>query len=78
MPAKIWGEYDRGINLVLDEALSWTPDEWRYLRINDLEYWKTGYNALGLLRKGLDPNDPRLTVEGWPAPHRAVVTATAS
>ncbi len=59
MPAKIWGEYDRGINLVLDEALSWTPDEWRYLRINDLEYWKTGYNALGLLRKGLDPNDPR-------------------
>lgn len=28
------------------------------------------------LREALDPNDPSRTVEGWPAPHRVVVTAT--
>lgn len=29
------------------------------------------------LAEALDPNDPHLTVEGWPAPHRVVVTASA-
>ncbi len=29
------------------------------------------------LAEALDPNDPTRTVEGWPAPHRVVVTATA-
>ncbi len=29
------------------------------------------------LREALDPNDPTRTVEGWPAPHRVVVTATS-
>ena len=29
------------------------------------------------LREALDPNDPTRTVEGWPAPHRVVITATA-
>jgi tRNA (mo5U34)-methyltransferase len=29
------------------------------------------------LREALDPNDATRTVEGWPAPHRVVVTATA-
>jgi tRNA (mo5U34)-methyltransferase len=27
------------------------------------------------LREALDPDDPTRTVEGWPAPHRVVVTA---
>jgi tRNA (mo5U34)-methyltransferase len=29
------------------------------------------------LREALDPTDPNLTVEGWPAPHRVVITATS-
>ena len=29
------------------------------------------------LAEALDPNDPTRTVEGWPAPHRVVVTATS-
>ena len=29
------------------------------------------------LREALDPDDPTKTVEGWPAPHRVVVTATS-
>ena len=29
------------------------------------------------LSEALDPNDPTRTVEGWPAPHRVVVTATS-
>ena len=29
------------------------------------------------LREALDPDDPSRTIEGWPAPHRAVVTATS-
>jgi len=28
------------------------------------------------LREALDPDDPSKTVEGWPAPHRVVITAT--
>jgi tRNA (mo5U34)-methyltransferase len=29
------------------------------------------------LAEALDPNDPAKTVEGWPAPHRVVVTASS-
>ena len=29
------------------------------------------------LAEALDPNDPTKTVEGWPVPHRVVVTATS-
>lgn len=29
------------------------------------------------LREALDPDDPSKTVEGWPAPHRVIVTATS-
>ena len=29
------------------------------------------------LREALDPDDPSKTVEGWPAPHRVVITATS-
>jgi len=29
------------------------------------------------LHEALDPDDPTLTVEGWPAPRRVVITATA-
>lgn len=28
------------------------------------------------LREALDPDDPGMTVEGWPAPHRVIVTAS--
>jgi len=35
--------------------------------------WMT-FESLG---ESLDPDDPLKTVEGWPAPHRVVVTATA-
>ena len=30
------------------------------------------------LREALDPDDPAMTVEGWPAPHRAIVTASVN
>ena len=30
------------------------------------------------LHEALDPNDPSLTVEGWPTPNRIVITATAT
>lgn len=36
--------------------------------------WMT-FESLG---EALDPDDPTRTVEGWPAPHRVVVTATAN
>ena len=30
------------------------------------------------LEAALDPSNPELTVEGWPRPHRVVLTATAN
>jgi tRNA (mo5U34)-methyltransferase len=29
------------------------------------------------LQESLDPSNPALTVEGWPAPRRVIITATA-
>lgn len=41
------------------------------------EQRSTEWMTFESLREALDPNDPTLTVEGWPAPHRVVVTALA-
>ena len=41
------------------------------------EQRSTAWMTFESLREALDPNDPMKTVEGWPAPHRVVVTATA-
>jgi tRNA (mo5U34)-methyltransferase len=38
-----------------------------------LEQRRTGWMTFESLADGLDPSDPNLTVEGWPAPRRAVV-----
>ena len=41
------------------------------------EQRSTEWMTFESLRESLDPCDPTKTVEGWPAPHRVVVTATA-
>jgi len=51
---------------VIDTSLT-TTDEQR----------STEWMTFESLRESLDPDDPTKTVEGWPAPHRVVVTATA-
>jgi len=40
------------------------------------EQRSTEWMSFESLREALDPDDPSRTVEGWPAPRRAVVTAT--
>ena len=40
------------------------------------EQRSTEWMTFDSLREALDPEDPTKTVEGWPAPHRVVVTAT--
>ena len=40
------------------------------------EQRSTEWMTFESLREALDPDDPTRTVEGWPAPHRVVVTAT--
>lgn len=42
------------------------------------EQRSTEWMSFESLREALDPEDPSKTVEGWPAPHRVVVTATAT
>ncbi|MDJ0712428.1 MAG: tRNA 5-methoxyuridine(34)/uridine 5-oxyacetic acid(34) synthase CmoB [Woeseiaceae bacterium] len=42
------------------------------------EQRSTAWMTFESLRDALDPDDPTKTVEGWPAPHRAVVTAYAT
>ena len=42
------------------------------------EQRSTEWMTFESLAEALDPNDPTKTVEGWPAPHRVVVTATAA
>ena len=39
------------------------------------EQRSTDWMTFESLREALDPGDPTRTVEGWPAPHRVVVTA---
>jgi tRNA (mo5U34)-methyltransferase len=41
------------------------------------EQRSTEWMTFESLREALDPEDPTKTVEGWPAPHRVVVTALA-
>jgi len=41
------------------------------------EQRSTEWMSFESLREALDPDDPSRTVEGWPAPRRAVVTATS-
>jgi tRNA (mo5U34)-methyltransferase len=52
---------------VIDKSMT-TVDEQR----------STEWMTFESLSEALDPNDPTLTVEGWPAPHRAVMTAIAA
>ena len=40
------------------------------------EQRSTAWMTFESLKEALDPHDPSKTVEGWPAPHRVVVTAT--
>ena len=42
------------------------------------EQRSTDWMTFESLREALDPDDATKTVEGWPAPHRVVVTATSS
>jgi tRNA (mo5U34)-methyltransferase len=49
---------------VIDRSIT-TTDEQR----------STEWMPFESLREALDPDDPSRTVEGWPAPHRVVVTA---
>ena len=42
------------------------------------EQRSTEWMTFDSLREALDPDDPSRTVEGWPAPHRVVLTATAN
>lgn len=41
------------------------------------EQRSTEWMTFESLREALDPDDPTRTVEGWPAPRRAIVTATS-
>ena len=41
------------------------------------EQRSTEWMSFESLAEALDPGDPARTVEGWPAPRRVVVTATA-
>ena len=49
---------------VIDQTMT-TTDEQR----------STEWMTFESLREALDPEDPTKTVEGWPAPHRVIVTA---
>jgi tRNA (mo5U34)-methyltransferase len=53
--------------LIVDKTIT-TVDEQR----------ATEWMSFESLAEALDPDDPGLTVEGWPAPHRVVVTASAA
>jgi len=41
------------------------------------EQRSTEWMTFESLREALDPDDPTLTIEGWPCPHRVVITATS-
>ena len=51
---------------IVDQSVT-TTDEQR----------STEWMTFESLREALDPDNPDLTVEGWPAPRRVVITATA-
>ena len=51
--------------VIVDQSIT-TTDEQR----------STDWMTFESLREALDPDDPTKTVEGWPAPHRVVITAS--
>ena len=40
------------------------------------EQRSTAWMKFESLREALDPDDPAKTIEGWPAPHRVIITAS--
>ena len=42
------------------------------------EQRSTAWMRFESLREALDPDDPTKTVEGWPAPHRVIITASTN
>jgi tRNA (mo5U34)-methyltransferase len=53
------------VDITLVDATATTTDEQR----------STEWMPFESLREALDPDDPTKTVEGWPAPRRAIVIA---
>jgi tRNA (mo5U34)-methyltransferase len=49
---------------IIDQSITTTEEQRR-----------TEWMTFDSLREALDPEDPSRTVEGWPAPHRVLVTA---
>ena len=60
-----WLESTGFRNVAVIDTTTTTIDEQR----------STEWMTFESLREALDPDDPTRTVEGWPAPHRVVVTA---
>jgi len=66
------------------QLLAWLR-ETRYVKIELIdtsittidEQRSTEWMTFESLEEALDPSDPSKTIEGWPAPHRVVVTAVA-
>jgi tRNA (mo5U34)-methyltransferase len=52
---------------IVDQTMT-TTDEQR----------STAWMKFESLREALDPDDPTKTVEGWPAPHRVIITASTN
>ena len=52
---------------IVDQAMT-TTEEQR----------STAWMRFESLREALDPDDPTKTVEGWPAPHRVIITASTN
>jgi tRNA (mo5U34)-methyltransferase len=82
------GRYARMKNVwllpTLNELCTWLDRTgFRRVRAGDVslttsdEQRRTEWMTSDSLADALDPADPALTIEGWPAPRRAVITATA-
>jgi tRNA (mo5U34)-methyltransferase len=82
------GRYARMRNVwhlpTVDQLVAWLADTgFRDINVVDSsvtttdEQRSTDWMTFESLAEALDPNDSSQTVEGWPAPHRVVVTATA-
>ncbi len=61
-----WLEESGYVDVAVIDTCVTTTDEQR----------STAWMTFESLREALDPDDPSKTIEGWPAPHRVVVTAT--
>lgn len=64
---RIWLDRCGFVDLTLADVTATTTDEQR----------STEWMPFESLREALDPDDPTKTVEGWPAPQRAIVVAKA-